>query len=320
MKRASASIVTLMVSAALLAVMYVNRQTIKDQYVVHASEVSPNAYTLMGNLDLTNRGAFIYKASQPQVQTATEFNTSCGNVIREHSIVLGCYTRQRLFVYDVTDQRLNGVKEVTAAHEMLHAAYERLPQKERIPLNNQLKTAAASIEDQRFKDTLADYKQTEPDQIENELHSILGTEIAVLPSPLEKYYQKYFNNRSKIVAYSNQYAKTFTDIDAQIKSFDTTLANLREQKESLEFAINNLKTAIDNKMKQMNSLRGSGDIQAYNQLVPEYNQQINAYNSKVDDLKSIVNNYNSVVKQRNELATTQNELVKQLDSNYSPIQ
>ena len=35
------------------------------------------------------------------------------------------------YIYNVNDERLNGLKEVTAAHEMLHAAYERLPESDK---------------------------------------------------------------------------------------------------------------------------------------------------------------------------------------------
>lgn len=320
MKRSVVSFLALLVTIILLLTVYVNKQYIKDQYVVRTAELQPAAGVLMKNLDLTSEGIFFYKASQPKVQTSNQFNNSCGNVVREHSIVLGCYTKQRLFVFDITDQRLSGVEEVTAAHEMLHAAYERLSAKEKASIDEQLKIAAASIEDQRFKDTLAEYERTEPKQIENELHSILGTEIAVLPSGLEEYYRRYFNDRDRIVAYANQYAKTFTDIDAQIKSFDATLTSLNEQKNVLESTVKTLKLAIDRETVQLNTLRNSGDTESYNRFVPGYNQKINEYNNTINELKSLVEDYNNVVKQRNDLATTQNELVQQLDSNYSTLQ
>ncbi len=55
---------------------------------------------------------------------------------------------------------------------------------------------AKTITDERFNQTLEDYKKTEPGQIANELHSILGTEIADLSPELEQHYSKYFNNRA----------------------------------------------------------------------------------------------------------------------------
>ena len=35
--------------------------------------------------------------------------------------VLGCYANREISIFNVTDQRLDGIREVTAAHEMLHA-------------------------------------------------------------------------------------------------------------------------------------------------------------------------------------------------------
>jgi hypothetical protein len=295
------------------------RQTIKDYYIVQTQPLGNQSSALAQNLSLTPNASFLYKASQPQVQPAEAFNQSCKSVAHEHSIVLGCYSRQRIYIYNVADTRLNGVKEVTAAHELLHAAYERMSQKEKTELNKTLTATADSIDDQRFKDTLAEYRRTEPGQLENELHSILGTEIAVLPTKLEEHYRKYFTNRSQIVSYAKQYEDSFTSLDSKIKQYDQQLADLKAQKELQENSLNQLQTDIESERARLDQLKNSNETEEYNAAVPGYNAKIQTYNSDITTLKQIIQSYNQIVEARNSLASTQNDLVKQLDSSYKSL-
>ncbi len=304
---------------ALALVGVTQRQFIKDYYVVYTQDLDSQADVLAQNLALTSDGSFLYKASQPKIQSSEAFNQSCKSVSHEHSIVLGCYTRQRIFIYNVADTRLNGVKEVTAAHELLHAVYERMPQNEKNELNKTLTATAESIDDQRFNDTLEEYRRTEPGQLENELHSILGTEIAVLPAKLEDHYRKYFTNRSQIVSYAKQYEDSFTSLDSKIKQYDQQLTDLKNQKESLESSLNQSQSDIESERARLDQLKSSNQTEEYNAAVPSYNAKIQAYNNDIAALKQIINSYNQLVEARNALASTQNDLVKQLDSSYDSL-
>ncbi len=313
--------VVLVVFAVTMAAVwgYTNWQYVKDQYVAYRTPLEAESLTLLPKLDLTDKGRFLFKASRPEVLNAFRFNTACSSVTREQSIVLGCYTRQRFYVYNVTDERLAGVKEVTAAHELLHAVYERLSSKEKNALNQQLRTAAASIQDERFNATIEQYKRTEPGQVENELHSILGTEIAVLPEPLESHYRIYFNDRAKIVTYAKQYAETFQAVEQKIKAYDTQLQSLVTQKDQLELQLSEQQRSIEREKAKLDQLKSGNQVDEYNQTVPLYNQLVRNFNADVGTLKQIVEDYNEIVAKRNALAATQNELVKELDSTYQQI-
>lgn len=319
MKRRVFSAVLVVALMGMALGVLANRQLLRDYFIVQTTALQPESDALSARLDLTNSGTFLYKASQPEVQSANEFNDSCKSVAHEHSIVLGCYTRQRIFVYNVTDKRLEGVQEVTAAHELLHAVYERMPQSEKDELNLLLTATANSIGDQRFRETVDEYKRTEPGQLENELHSILGTEIAVLPAKLEEHYKKYFSNREKIVSYAKQYEEAFTSIDSKIKDYDAQLATLKTEKTTLESSLRTQQQEIEAEKARLNALRSSGDIAAYNAGVPVFNKKIQNYNATISDLQRIIDQYNNIVVNRNSLAATQNDLVKQLDSNYNPL-
>ncbi len=297
-----------------------NRQWLRDMYVVQTTDVQLAADELKQQLLLTDHADFLYQASLPEVLDATEFNQSCADVQREQSIVLGCYTRQRFFVFDVDDERLSGVKEVTAAHELLHAVYERMSLEEKGKVDAQVLEVAKTITDERFQATLAQYKETEPDQIPNELHSILATEINELPSDLELHYSKYFVDRSRIVGFAKQYAETFTSLDDQISQYDIRLKDLKTSINGLEESLRVQQSELTNVQKKMQQMRSSGRIEEYNSLVPSYNQQIREYNQDVAKLKQAILDYNQLVEERNSLATTQNDLTKELNSNYQPLQ
>lgn len=320
MKRKLVSLVSIVVVVGVMLGAVTQRQLLRDHYVVYTATQQPESTELKANLGLTEKADFLYRASQPLIQSADEFNQSCKNVSHEHSIVLGCYTAQRIYIYDVKDERLSGVEEVTAAHELLHAVYERLSSSERRDLNKHLVSTANTVNNERFKTTVDEYRRAEPSQLENELHSILGTELEVLPDHLEQHYKKYFTNRAQIVAYAKQYEETFANLDEQIKTFDAQLAQLREQKETLEGSLQDQQQAIEARRASLDALRARGDIEEYNASVPLYNEQIRSYNTAVAELRRIVEEYNRVVERRNSLAATQNDLVHELDSSYDTLQ
>lgn len=308
----SVSLIFIMIG---LCLGYVYRQYARDLYVANFVSQQTDASDLAGRLDLTPHGRFIYKASQPKLQTATDFNNSCKTVQKERSIVLGCYANQNIYVYKVDDERLDGVEEVTAAHELLHAVYERMSQPEKQELNRQLILAADSITDPHFVELVAEYRRTEPTELENEIHSILGTEISVLPSNLEDHYAKYFKNRQSIVAFSDRYQDAFKQNELKIQSYDTQLTSLKAQIDSTNIDLSELEITLGRQQNELNRLRSS-DIQAYNAEVPVFNSLVAKYNSLIEQAKSLTKDYNEIVVSRNAIAENQADLTKQLDSNY----
>ena len=294
----------------------VHRQFVRDWYIVHTTVVQPAALTLEPRLDLTPKADFLYKASQPEILNGSSFNKACESVAREQSIVLGCYTQQHVYVYNVTDNRLQGVQEVTASHELLHAVYDRMSPDDKKLVNTEVEQAAAAITDPRLAETIAEYKKTEPGQVDNELHSILGTEYGVLPEKLEAHYAQYFTDRAKIVAFSDAYQKQFTDLENQIKSYDHQRTVLRSQIEDNEKTLSNLESQLNTKQNSLSSLRSS-DVNAYNAQVPAFNALVARYNSLVKIVSGQITQYNQIVVTRNSFSTILNNLTEKLDSTYS---
>lgn len=199
--------------------------------------------------DDTRRLFYVY---HPQLDDKSTFSQNCKS--SEKTIVLGCYVDgQGIYLYNVTDARLNGVIQVTAAHETLHAAYERLSGKEKTHINELINQAYANVKDERIRKTIDDYRKNGAD-VTNELHSILGTEVRNLPPELETYYQRYFSDRKKIVSFSEQYEKVFSERKDKVVADDAKLTTLKQQIEDAEQDLNNKEAAIAAERERLDGL------------------------------------------------------------------
>jgi hypothetical protein len=192
--------------------VFVFRQQLIDQYNVWSYHPSEEVARIADTAKLSPTGEFYFYTSHPEIDGRAAFNAHCTQQ-GEKTAILGCYASGRIYVFDVTDDRLNGIKEVTAAHEMLHAAYERLDDSEKQRINQLVENQLASVTDTRIKDLIELYDKTEPGERANELHSILGTEVKNLSPELEKYYSRYFKDRLSLVSLSQKYESIFTEIN-----------------------------------------------------------------------------------------------------------
>ena len=165
----------------------------------------------------------LFYVYHPELDDREAFRSHCGH---EQTIVLGCFVEpEGIYIYDVTDQRLAGIEEVTAAHEMLHAAYSRLSTKERQRIDKLTASTFAALTDERIKQTIENYRSRDPGVVPNELHSILGTGVSELPKELETYYKRYFTDRSAVVTLSRTYEANFTDRQKQVEAYDAQSVN-----------------------------------------------------------------------------------------------
>jgi uncharacterized protein YaaR (DUF327 family) len=305
----------MVVGAAAWLVM--NRQAVLDFIRLQVYTPTADIKTLADNDRLLPRGRNLFYVSDPQVQSSADFNNSCST--DEKTIVLGCYKSQRIYLYNVTDTRFSGVKEVTAAHEMLHAAYERLSDADRQNVDAMLKPIIDNMKDERILELIKLYNQTEPGQLYNEMHSILGTEYASLTPELEAYYKQYFQDRSIIVAYANQYQEVFTQSKEKIAEYDQQLGVMKPQIDQNNATLKQMQSDIMSWANQLNQLRAQGNTQQYNQSVPGYNAKVAQFNVLIEQTKSLVDGYNQLVDTRNAQVAAQVNLYDSLkSSNYQP--
>jgi hypothetical protein len=187
-----------------------------------AAPASPEALALADRAALSEEGRQIYAGATPAIEAAAEFRTNC---IPDGSGegALGCFDGRRIHLFGVYDPAWDGYMVSTAVHEMLHAAWQRLPGSERDRLSPFLVAASdadrteprvASVIDGEMRHYNA--SSVESPEMVNELHSILGTQVAGLPPELESYYARYFMDRMVIVALDASSSSTYDGIITRI--------------------------------------------------------------------------------------------------------
>ncbi|WP_152631204.1 proline-rich domain-containing protein [Agreia bicolorata] len=226
-----AALLAIALPASIVIYYTANARLIADRQSVADYTPSDNISSLVERADLNDVGTFIFYTSHPELNTANEFNTACG--IRPEQFLLGCYTGETIHLYDVTEERLDGLREVTAAHEMLHAAFDRLDKKSQDHLGELLEKAYEEHgDDPELADRMDAYAASQPGTRITELHSIVGTEFADLDPELEAYYKRYFNDRSIVVGLHASYMKVFTDLEQQTTDLSNQILALADEIES----------------------------------------------------------------------------------------
>lgn len=310
----SGSKLTLIIVLALAAIGIFYRQDITDWARLRNYNPSPEVEQLADNVGMLGDTRRLFYINRPVVADKDTFNHHCRE--DEHSIVLGCYLsgQNGIYLLDVTDDRLAGIEEVTAAHEVLHAAYERLSSKERARVDKMLEDAYNNLPTGRLSETIELYRKQDASEVPSELHSILGTEVRSLPDELEQYYSRYFDDRGQVVTYSEQYEQAFVERKNQIREYDLELADLKAEIDELSTQLASEDTELKGMRSQMTLLKDQGNTESYNAVVPKYNAKVNAYNSDIDELSAMIVRYNDTVQKRNSVVTEESELVKAIDS------
>lgn len=313
----SAFSVSLLILTAGFIWSSLNVQKISDWWVLRDYVPSSEVSELATNASLNEESRKLFYVYDPQLLPKENFKGKCE--VGEETIVLGCYiSTDKIYVLDVDDPRLEGVEEVTAAHEMLHAVYDRMSGSEKARIDSLLLDYYTNLNDERLNTTIENYRTRDPSIITNELHSILGTEYSSLPSELEAHYSRYFVDRQTVVTQSEKYVDEFERREAVIKDYDVRLSTLNVQIEELQTNLEFKSTALEQESRNLDSLRS--DPKAFNQAVPAYNSSVNQFNNDLELLKAKIDEYNVIVKERNVVALEEQELVKAIDSRLSEIE
>lgn len=300
--------------------LFFNRQYAQDWISVQSFTPSSSIAGISERAQFTDKGQFIFYATQPSIENQETFNQQCPRQ-EAGSPILGCYTtNDRIYVYNITNEQLNGMEEVTAVHEMLHAVWYRTSSEDKERLTAELQAAYEALDDEELKTRMEYYERTEPGEFANELHAILGTEVASLSDSLETYYAQYFN-RATVLKFHQQYKAVYTELNRRADALYTTMQTLSTsiQSRSAEYeaAVNQLTSDINSfnararndefsSQSQFNSERAAlvrrtaslnadrtrlnEDIVTYNGYYEEYQElskQIEVLNNSIDSFKEI---------------------------------
>lgn len=290
---------------------------------VRASQFTPTSQLASAKqrIAFTDRGAQIFYATSPSIENKQQFNASCESGERTVAI-LGCYSGDRIYLYNIQNTELDGTLEVTAAHEMLHAAYARLNYFERQTVNDLIEQQYNKIKDTpEIRQAMQYYTQAEPGAELDELHSIIGTTIADLPEELESYYGRYFTDRAAVVALNAKYNAVFSELSKQAdvlqKQIDTWAPAIKS--DMAQYQIDLTQMNLDVESFNARATAGAFRTQAeFTTARTALEQRVAALNTRRAALNDRVTAYNAAIDELNKLAVHVNKLNQSLNGVDAP--
>jgi len=311
------SLITLVMVVGLGYFTLNNQQQIQDWWFLRSYQAPAEISALADSAGLSDQGRDYFYVSSPEINDKQTFNDNCP--FKERTIVLGCYDGQKIYILDINEPTLEGVETVTAAHEMLHAAYSRLSDDERTRVDELVNRQFKQTKNQRILDLIAEYDTSDQALINNELHSILPTELEELIPELQAYYDDLFDDRLKVVTAAQRYEKVFVELEDQLAQLQAEVDGYKSQIASYESQLADYQAQITEGRSKLDRLNESGAIEEYNNLVPVFNELVRRYNRLITDLEVVVAEHNRTVQKINDTALEHNELVNTIDSKYQEL-
>ena len=253
-----------------------NTQRVADQFTVWNFDPSARLQQYIDRSTMAGDGEFLFLASTPAIETPATFDSVCSS--REEDVgILGCYLpgAKTIHLFDVTDVRLDGLAEVVASHEMLHAAWDRMTAEDQGALAPLLEAEAARLSgDEKFAARLEFYARTEPGERLNELHSIIGTEIVDISDALESHYAVYFSDRHAVTDLHETSNAVFVEHQRRIEELVAEMDALVAAKDADYAAYNAGYDALGKDVNSFNVRANNGEFSSQSQFNRERNTLI----------------------------------------------
>jgi len=304
---------------AVIGVVY--GQRIIDSVIASNFSAAPRVASVKQSLELTDRAKTIFYASQPSIEDKQHFNDSCKSTERT-TAMLGCYYRRQIYLFDVTNNELAGAVEVTAAHELLHAAYERLPFYEKPKIDTLVERQYEKVKDQKaIKSLVAYYEKAEPGAVPNELHSIIGTTISSLDPELETYYARYFTDRRAIVAMNERYSAVFQKVQDEADSLST---QIKSEGPAIEAALAQYEAdrkQLESDITVFNERAAGGGFSSQSSFQVARSSlvaRVATLSAERESINRNVDTYNKLVEQLRALSVRSDELNKSINGISAP--
>lgn len=316
-----AAIVATILSVLIALFLFANRQYVVDQITNWQYQPTSEITGFADRVGMNSTGKFYFYASQPTLESTQDFNNKCGRK-EQSTAILGCYTGRNIYIYNVTNAQLDGIREVTAAHEMLHAAYDRMSDEERKTVDALVETEYAKLKDNKdFADRMAFYARTEPGERDNELHSVIGTEVGTISNELEAHYAKYFTDRGKVVALHDKYAAVFSDLQTKGEQLSSQLTSLGNTIESESANYNKAVLQLNNDIQAFNAKASGGGFSSDSEFQSARSELV-ARAGQLDAERSAINDevtrYNTLRSELTSIASQSDALNRSIDSSLAP--
>lgn len=274
--------------------VFLNRQWLSDFWRGMEYQESEEMAEISGRLGLTERGEFLLRAARPQLMDSDEFNEHCRD--DETEAVLGCYAEGDIYVYNVEAPELMGIREVTVAHELLHAVWARMDETERNGLIDDLRRVEVA-NGAVLGDELSLYDDT---AVLEELYVRAGTEVRDLPEALERHYAEIFVEQDVVVGLYEGYIGVFRQMEVEINALmgeietmkvqmDEEMAEYERRAEQLKADVVSFNSCAEvagcfKSEEVFNARRGGilAEQEALRQMFDTLNARVEAYNTLVD--------------------------------------
>jgi hypothetical protein len=303
-----------------------NPRLVSDAVTVHRFEPPVAISALATEADMSERGRFVFYASVPELVPAESFDLFCSR--DEPGIgVLGCFTfaEARIFLYDITDADLEPFEVVVAAHEMLHAAWDRLTAEEQLALEAPLEAVFAELgPDHELVERIASYEAFDPSSRIPELYAIIGTEIAVLPPALELHYAEYFDDRSVVVGVWQQIQAIFVELESELERLGAELEALAVRIDAERQAAERDATALEADISAFNARAarpgGYTSQSAFERDRDALIARQTALNAQIDATNATIDAYNALLAEFDALNEQAAALNRSLNIDPQPIE
>ena len=296
-----------------------NQRGIRDYFTAQNYKPDSEILKTENKIKPTTNAKTIFYASNPKVEDSEEFNKNCKNR-EEDSAILGCYKSGEIHLYDVKNSKLDGIKEVTAAHELLHAIWERMNLSERDKIGKLLDAEYERVKDADFEKLMQSYDRTEPGERINELHSLIGTEQLEISKELEEHYAKFFKNRREIAQIYQSYNKNFKDLKNRSEALTAELEKMKPEIEQSTKKYSEDSKELEGDIAEFNNDAKTGKYETqaeFNADRAKLLQRIRNLETSRLKINNLVNSYNSKINEFNEVSVQQNELYKSINSNLN---
>jgi hypothetical protein len=306
----------LIILLGVFALVWHEQLAIYDWWRLIGYTPPPQVVQLADQTTMTPYARRLFYVYHPQLEGNTAFNHDCS--VTPQVIVLGCTVSfQGIYLYNVQSPQLNGLEQTTAAYEMLHVGYSRLSIAQRVRIDSLVMQAykVAAVTDPQLVQEEQSYLKTEgAGAVANELHSMMGTEVAVLPPALEVYYSQYFTDRQAILAYKNEYESVFTARQDAVQSDDEELARWKTLIAQDENEISSENGSLNGQYAELKALIASNQVAEYNAGVAGYNAAVARETDLSSQTQSLISQYNDVVAERNDIALQVDKLDQTISS------
>lgn len=201
--RARRRLLLLAVLALVIGLVAANRQALSDWWTSVTSSPTESALALAAQIGLTEEGERIFLMARPEVLGQTAFNQACSvDEDAPDHFTSGCYSAAgRIWILEANSDYPQSWVAVTAAHEMLHAAWYRFDAAERDRITALIREAVASLpEDHWLLERMTAYSEDAPEKEYEELFAVIGTEVSEhVGEELETVYRRYLVDRGALI-------------------------------------------------------------------------------------------------------------------------